>query len=866
MCPGAKRLQRLFRARGALPADAFGSHRKAEAWKNATQKRMSFNMHKLDRVLKKDIGTDLKPSNKAKWEVMLKRINRVLIGEEDVGSLPAEYRPVVLDMRAHVDQLSNDLIATGAVEGKLVRVISNNLGSYLHRSYRVFDDPKWSEKVPEEVRNRAKGFLREQLRELSDQQIDAEIESLLYHEDNSPMAALARLKKLGKKDLSVLISRSDVPLEIRELWGERLLGDQNYINTIAKVSALISNQKFLSEMKEFGMGSYLFTADSRPPDAKARISAEGNPRMAPLDGLYTFPSINEALVKMATPDQIAGWTRTYMKINGSVKYSKTVLSQTTHVRNFVSNIQYAIANGNLPMGNNMEAAKVLLQDFSPRSQKFQNKYQRYVELGVLDDSVHANELKAVLNDALSSEVDMAEFAENRFKRYASKAIGVVNKMYSAEDGFWKIVNFEAERKKLKNALPDKPDSEIDAEAAEIVQNVTPSYSLVPPAIQALRRFPAIGSFVSFSSEVIRNNWNIIKRMNHELATPELRGIGARRAIGFFTAHFGTVAAITALGRLVSGISPEEEEDLREFAAPWDKNGSLLFLGKTEDGQPRFVNLSYSDPFAVFGKTGRAALREDSLIGAVAAGVKEMAEPFVSPEILSTALAEIQVNKKVRGGEIYKETDSSFNKAQAISAHLWKAFEPGVINQYRRVYKGAAGIQDKYRNYVVKDELTALFTGQRIVSVDPAFAMTFKSKGFKRNRIDSQSIFTDIAKNPGTVSDGELESAFNSMEVAYQENYDSMRESVRAAISLGVTHEEMERILKSEKVSSSDREKLFKDPGASANWYMSRQMFNQIVSIPGRYEQIWRVLGSQAFHDNLPMLKPEDLPENQVASK
>src|SRR5690606_12192563 len=92
-------------------------------------------------------------------------MDRALKGETDaqgmplVDRLPPELQPVIKTMRRHIDALSRRLIRSGALSSELVPVVSGNEGFYVTRTYRVHDDPKWAESVPEDVRNKAKALL-----------------------------------------------------------------------------------------------------------------------------------------------------------------------------------------------------------------------------------------------------------------------------------------------------------------------------------------------------------------------------------------------------------------------------------------------------------------------------------------------------------------------------------------------------------------------------------------------------------------------------------------------------------------------------------------------------------------------------------
>ncbi len=76
-------------------------------------------------------------------------------------SLPPDLQKTVTEMRDAIDGLSKELIKDGDIADNLKLTIDQNLGTYLHRSYKIFDGDEWAEFIvsdaPEavKIRNRA---------------------------------------------------------------------------------------------------------------------------------------------------------------------------------------------------------------------------------------------------------------------------------------------------------------------------------------------------------------------------------------------------------------------------------------------------------------------------------------------------------------------------------------------------------------------------------------------------------------------------------------------------------------------------------------------------------------------------------------
>jgi len=795
-------VRKNFRSRGDLPADAFEARVDSEAINNSIKKEVEFNVKRLEGAIRREIGIAVTPKKTKAKRKLLRDANEVMAGAKPVDSLPEGMRQTVLSMRAQIDQLSKRLITEGVVQGDLEQITRENLGSYLNRSYRVFDDPSWAKKVPAQIRNTAAGFLRRQnpIREGESKldyldRINGLINKELYQKENSSLEILAR-GKIGSKNLTILKNRKNIPPEIRALMGEYEGVIQNYAKSVFKISTLLSNNKFLERVKSTGKGVYLF--EEAKGDFYAKISSKNNPSMAPIDGMYTTPEIAEAFSRRFDQQAASNLGRLYFSLNGFAKYGKVVLSPITQVRNFNSNTFYSVALGNIPFKGAGVSMRVNMQDvlpdflleFDPKRAEFQEAHKKYTRLGLLNESVTAGDFAGLLKDAFAGEMDLAAFSENLIVRASKKSMDAATKLYQAGDGFWKVSNFEAEKTKLQKAFPNRTEASIEKEAAQIVRDLTPTYSLVPPAIQKLRRFPFLGPFVSFASEVVRNNIKIAQRITYELNTDGYKEIGAKRLAGFVFAH-SVAWSIVAFGKWVTGTSDEEEDAIRNLAAPWDENANILFLGNDEDGHVRFVNLSYVDPFSMLKKPFVALGRDGDLETKAANALGEIIGPFLGEELLSKALLDLSRNKNSSsGGRIWNEQESFDSKVEKMAAHLAKAIEPGFIAAGKRTYMAYTGEEGTWgAAYHLKDEIIANTTGNRIVGISPETSLLHRSRSFASDTSDAVGIFTSVATRPGKVSPEDLLDAYNQMETSRERLFRSFNNSFRSAILLGLPEEQ-----------------------------------------------------------------------------
>lgn len=282
--------------------------------------------------------------------VPLRTLTAILAMRQYIDTLSGEYAEIL--GRKIDEKLAGDPDADVERDTRLRDTILGNIGQYVHRSYRAFDDPKWFEKVPDATLNAARTFLQASY---VDQGLDAATAKrraeVALHEILKNGTAydsfehFAIESKLGGKDLSVLMQRQQVPPELRALLGEYVDPTINFAKSALKMGRLIWNERFLTRVRALGLGSFLFEGEERPPDATAQLAAEGSEAYAPLNGLWTTPEIAQAFKDALGRENVGDFYRTVIRLNGAVKYSKTVLSPTTAARNFQSAMFFSLANG-----------------------------------------------------------------------------------------------------------------------------------------------------------------------------------------------------------------------------------------------------------------------------------------------------------------------------------------------------------------------------------------------------------------------------------------------------------------------------------------------------------------------------------------
>jgi len=373
---------------------------------------VQFTQRKLNKYLKGIVEGSMTMDN-PNYAETIKDIEKALRGEITFGELTnmygVEVSETVESMRNQIDGLSSQLIESGFTQDEIKLKIEDNLGSYLTRSYAIYDDPAFSGKTGPEIReafakdpnksailNNAINYLRrEQSNQIYERLMDfyegeltrvnqqyqngqitkedyesqrSEIVDILNNKDGKltesfenellnvvdsilnkeEVSFLGVAGALSTKDSNVLKKRKEISPELRALMGEYNDPMYNYANTVMKVFSLIEQQKLLKKLKEVGMNDFIYQPNdpNRPGDA-VRIAAESNSALAPLNGMYIDPVVLAEIQDVTSPQQRGVLLQKVFDFVSWTRESKTTLSPMTHARNVIGNLGFIMMNGHI---------------------------------------------------------------------------------------------------------------------------------------------------------------------------------------------------------------------------------------------------------------------------------------------------------------------------------------------------------------------------------------------------------------------------------------------------------------------------------------------------------------------------------------
>lgn len=846
-----KKLYRWMRT-GGLPEDVVKTRTEADAFVGSVLRQMRFSIDDYNRGIRKAYGV----LGRVPEEEMAK-INAVLNESASPEILPESVRGPVVKMRSEVDALSTALVREGVVQGEMAAVFTENLGTYLRRTYRIFrTDPntvlKFWNKLPANERNKAIALFRGELekslgRPPTPKESEAYLVSFLHAsaKQGSPLGA-ATSARLGVKELGILKHKKDIPPEIRTLWGKDTNARTQYATTIASQARLLASTKQLRELRDRGLGKFLF--EQPQGEFVAKIDDLPGERLYPLTQgkpLYTTIEYEQAMRGAFDPTESNNaFVKGYFWLNAAVKSGKTAGSVMGIQRNFLSNPLIALANGHLNPWRMVQAARITGTDILPSVFNFlklsnraqQEMVQKLIKLKVINASSRSGELRAIFKDA-SKQSGPSGYMENQALRALTLTPRKFFDFFRGGDDFYHTNGFLHELAALRKAYPELQLETLEAKAADKVVRTYPTYSQAPHAIQAMRKAVLVGDFVTFPAEMVRTTINIPRLVAEELANSREQAIGIRRAIGF-SAMTATVTGIGVTTRQLVGISQEEEDALRDLAPPWMRNSQWAHFGRISKNKFLTLDTQYNMPQSFMVAPIIAAMRGEDTREATEGAIREMLRPFFNETILFGVARDIAANQRISDnstGTIYNPESDAVDQTASISAFITSKLQPGTIRSLDRVYKG---IREKpLKSGLVPDpgtEILATLLGVRLWTHDVPRSLGFQANTLMDRRRDARRIFFSTAYARGGQDENEIQDAYESAVEAEREIFNRLQHVVHSAKVLGLTNTDVEGVLNDKRVAvpKSDVDRIingtYDEDGLLSNlvWSLSSREFDE----------------------------------------
>jgi hypothetical protein len=334
--------------------------------------------------------------------------------------------------------------------------------------------------------------------------------------------------------------------------------------------------------------------------------------------------------------------------------------------------------------------------------------------------------------------------------------------------------------------------QIEQRAADYTRDAYPTYDLAPQFVKDVKAIPFLGQFMTFPAAMVRT----VKRTG-ERAVQDIRSDDeflqhrGYMTLGRMASVVAAPSALAIASVAMCGISDEEEEALRASLPAWQRNATLIFLGKDSEGKIRYWDTSRVDPYKMFKEPFFAAISKldgdiTNVSTAVGTGIVTAVKPWLGVDIATGSMLEAFYNNKGDGARVYNPEDP--DAWLDITKHIAKGFEPGDLTMARNLTKGVTGESD------MASEIASAF-GFRSQVHDPVKSLGFSTWKATTRLRDANNILLK-AINTGEDVDG----AFADANEARAAILKPLWNQYHAAITRGVSEEEADATLKGGRLS------------------------------------------------------------------
>jgi len=800
-------------------------------------------------VFNPEIQTELKyfrnRIDEAQSKLMLRFANSMVNFESEIKELQKElgnFNPSNMTSRQEylqnrIKYLNNKIASTQ----DFINKIELSKTSYLNRSYQIFTDKEYAREMLMQETDRAKERFKNASNFIADifknQDIsngkpvmsDSEYKRLA---DREVMEYIAGINSSKGSDLSFTGSsqvkgifkklNTNLDVSIRELLGEHTDPELNYVNTIFKISKYVAEYDFQQNLNnslfELGIGS-------TEPKAGYVLAMNNVPEHSPMSGIYVPLEVKEELddrdLQPIKDDFIKNW----IKLAGKTKVGLTILSPTTQFRNLWSGIFLGLNAGHsflFSPKNILPAVRFATNNFK----KYElAEFEKLVKLGIINDGLSSGQFNEDLKN-LGNQLE----AINKDKNILDKTWSILQTAYGFGDDFFKVIGYYQE---LNGFLADgMSQQEAEKKAGERIRNSYPTYSYLPNGLKALRRFPLIGSFVSFPYEVVRTTKNNLIYAAEDFKAGRYK-MGTSRAVGMALSSF-TGIALSTLSMMLMGWDDEDDDAFRTLLSEFQKDSQLFYFGYDKNGKPTYMDMTPFFGAEVIIKPLRILFEERQgrdLTDKVKLAFEEALKPYVSKDIFTNNIFNIFENEDNFGKPIWYEHDDFGDKATKITKYL---------------AKNSIGLAKNIEEYLRANEINPKEFGRKTTSygrefnnVDATYALFgFRVSswnipqlvGFKIYDVSEKSnaMSSQISKDfkNGVYTEKEMTDYVAKVSEKYDKQFNPLRNAITAAKKLGISQDEIKESIKSKgKISKDKLNAIFSDGKVIINKDFDRNLNN-----------------------------------------
>jgi len=604
------------------------------------------------------------------------------------------------------------------------------------------------------------------------------------------------------------------------------------------------------------------------------------------DKMLTLPEIAKAMKdNTLIMDQLLKLPlmKTALAIKAGVQMNKTVLSLMTQMRNITTAAMFASANGHVGAGASVaDNFRILFDDLIGKTKnpkKLNEVIKEALDNGALDSSTIAQELEQMIPELMGGSKFFNVTKSGKFetviqgttsdnvlaslltsKGVAGRVIGKSMEAYQLGDNLWKLYGYNYVKSQLKPALRNMDDvkkyfrqvykyefkptradgtkKSLDDAIKEIagieIRDTYPNYSMIPTFVQNIRKFPFLGNFVAFVSEIYRNSFQIVRGGMRKMSSdnPYVRQIGARQLIGWLTTVGIATPVVMDSAQRMTGITKEMYQAYKDrFAPEYEKASDLIPVsGQKDDKSWKASNFSYLVPYADVIAPVKAAMQtfregKDTDMNtamlfakSLKSFVKRGTEAFLSPSISAETMLEMTPDEngifRTKSGSVIADIKNDPDWINKLMYHVYRKVTPTTIRSAEEIAQAIGG--DLSKSAIKRDlfdTVLKVMTGFSITKQDPYTQMRFRLGTYSGMLSNVRSAFTRDANNATKLQNdakliakgGEAETIANEYDILQSNNYRILSEvykDVQALRTLKFTEKEITDLLRGRRALSN----------------------------------------------------------------
>ena len=645
------------------------------------------------------------------------------------------------------------------------------------------------------------------------------------------IANAAQELKIPKTTFNKFFSDEQLlPDAIAKLLGKVEDPKQIIMDTIVEMAHTVNSAKAYKEIAEFGMGNFIFrnrreyiefakkNGITSPRDlVEINVAKPYNLDLQKIftvgkEKMLTLPEIAKAMKdNTLIMDQLLKlpFMKSALAIKAGIQMNKTVLSLMTQMRNITTAAMFATANGHVGKGASVaDNFRILFDELTGQTKdpkKLKEVLEEALDNGAIDSSTIAQELEQMIPElfggskVFNKTVIQGTTSDNIFaslftnKGVMGRVVGKSMEAYQLGDNLWKLFGYNYVKSQLKPALRNLDDvkkyfkqvykyefkpvradgskkslSDAIKEIAGIeIRDTYPNYSMIPTFVQNVRKFPFLGNFVAFVSEMYRNSFNIVRGGMRKMQSenPYIRQIGARQLIGWTTTVGITTPVVMDSAQNMTGITKEMYQAYKDrFAPDYEKASDLIpVTQQQEDRSWKATNFSYLVPYADVAGPVKAAIQtfrqgkdtDQNTAELFAKSAKDFVvrslEPFLAPSIMFETAQELTPDKngifRNKNGGLIADMKNDPDWFSKIMYHAYRKVTPTTIRSAEEISQAIG--QDLSKSAIKRDlydTVLKVFTGFSITKQNPYQSMRFKLGAYSGLLSDARGAFTNDVNN------------------------------------------------------------------------------------------------------------------------